>query len=93
MRVVTVGRFTNGRLRRYGGRSVGRACKICSYTLREGQRVLRIDESRFAHLPCLREMCMEEPEFLADSEVELEVERLRAELTEHLQERGIRGKS
>lgn len=82
MQVVTVGRATNGRRMSANGRTAGNTCKICVRVLREGERVLRIDDFTFVHLPCLRDLVGADPEFLHPSVVQHEFELARAELME-----------
>lgn len=81
MQVVTVGHASNGRLRASRkGRSQGRTCRACHRVLREGQRVLRIDDYNFVHLPCLREVIGDDPDFYSDSMVQREFAAIRQRL-------------
>lgn len=82
MQVVTVGYASNGRYLGAGRRPKGRTCKICVRVLREGQRVLRVDDWTFLHLPCLRDTVGDDPAFLDPSVVLREFEALRKKLVE-----------
>lgn len=83
MQVVTVGHASNGRYRPGGsGKSCGRTCRACLRVLREGQRVLRVNDYNFVHLPCLRELIDDEPDFYSESMVRREFAAIRQRLIE-----------
>lgn len=81
MQVVTVGHASNGRVCDPStGRSQGRTCRACLRVLREGQRVLRVNDYNFVHLPCLRELVGAEPSFYSESQVQREFAAIRQRL-------------